>query len=295
MNCPTLRGGLQSKKPTANKTSEFHVIEFQQPEKTGFELRWQIFGITFRVLPSFFLISALLSGVFVWQVVGNNLVVLAIGIAIDVACIFFALLFTEFVQGLVYRSYGLRSTVLLQELGGGIYPESPPPTALQRIVVALAAPASSFLLFAIIEFSEKEYHWSKTNDYVFFAYIILWVVSLFWGIIGLLPIFPYPGGRVLLEILSVVSPRNGLIWTLTISIAMGISYIAYTFAVLYLHQMKPIPLPGGVSLPANYLLAIFIGLATMRNWQLLQLARSIQGRQRQQDDHDYDDRDRWER
>jgi stage IV sporulation protein FB len=269
------------------------VIEFREPPQTGFELRWSMFGVRFRVLPSFFLISALLSAFFVWQVVGNNPVLLAIGIALDVACIFFAFVFTELVQGLVYRSYGLRSTVVLRELGGGIYPEAPPPTVLQRIVVALASPASSFLLFAIVHYSDEYYHWSDVNQLLWFAYKILWIISLFWGIIGLLPIFPYPGGRVLLEVMNVVSPRNGLVLTLGISILLGIAYVAYTFAVIYMRQPE-IPLVRGVSLPASILLAIFIALATMQNWQLLQYARATRGRPSEPVD-DYGDRAPWEK
>ena len=270
------------------------MIEFREPPRTGFELTWQMFGIRFRVLPSFFVFSALLAAFFIWQVVPNDPVTLVIGVALDVACIFTAFVFTEFVQGIVYRSYGLRSTVLLQEIGGGIYPEAPPPTALQRIVVALAAPASSFFLFAIVHYSDQQFHWSEANQLLGFAYWILWIISLFWGIIGLLPIFPYPGGRVLLEVLNFLSPRNGLVLTLGISIVLGVAYVAYTFAVRYLHQMREIPLVEGVSLPANVLLAIFIALATMRNWQLLQHARA---RRRGYQDavDDYDDREPWER
>ena len=270
------------------------MIEFREPPRTGFELRWQLFGVQFRVLPSFFLISALLSAFFIWQLVGNDPLSFVVGIVIDVACIFFAFVFTELVQGLVYRSYGLRSTVLLQELGGGIYPEASPPTALQRIVVALAAPASSFLLFAVVHYSDEQYHWSRAHQWVYFAYLMLWIISLFWGIIGLLPIFPYPGGRVMLEILSVISPRNGLVLTLGISIVLGIAYIAYTVAVRYLRQMQPIPLPGGVFLPANILLAIFIALATMRNWELLRHARSMR-RGYDEPVDDYGDHAPWER
>ena len=117
-------------------------------------------------------------------------------------------MFTELVQGLVYRSYGLRSTVVIQDFGGGIYPEHEPPTALQRIVVALSNPASSFLLCAIVYYSNQEYDWKNVNPYLGFAYFILWIISLFWGIIGLLPIFPYPGGRVLMELF--VSCRRGM-------------------------------------------------------------------------------------
>src|SRR5688500_5737467 len=41
------------------------VLTFQEPPRTGFEITWSLFGIRFRVLPSFFLISALLAYLFI--------------------------------------------------------------------------------------------------------------------------------------------------------------------------------------------------------------------------------------
>jgi len=261
------------------------VIEFREPSRTGFELRWSMFGVRFRVLPSFFIIAALLAYVFVRLDV--------VAMAVDVACIFIAIAFTELVQGLVYRSYGLRSTVIIQEFGGGIYPEREPPTVLQRIAVALASPASSFLLYAIVFYSNKEYHWAAAVPYGNFAYQILYIVTAFWGIIGLLPILPYPGGRVMLEVLTAISPRNGLVATLTISIVVGLAYIAYVAAVLLGH-MREVPLVENFVLPASIIIAVFFALAVMHNWQMLRYARSMR---RGQDDpvDDYGDHAPWER
>ena len=261
------------------------MIEFRPPPQTGVELRWSMFGVRFRVLPSFFLISALLAFFFV----GFNL----LAIAIDVACIFFAVVFSELVQGLVYRSYGLRSTVVIQEFGGGIYPDHEPPTVLQRITAALSNPASCFLLFALVYYSNQEYNWAATSPYANFAYRILWLISLFWGIIGLLPIFPYPGGKVMLELLTAASPRNGFVWTLVVSILVGLAYIGYTVAV-YFGKMREVPLVENVTLPASIILAVFVALATIRNWQFLQYARA-QRRGYQEPVDDYGDRAPWER
>jgi vacuolar-type H+-ATPase subunit I/STV1 len=267
------------------------VIEFHEPPQTGFELRWALFGVRFRVFPSFFGISAVLAAVFLWPLARNQ-VTLAIGVAIDVACIFFAIVFTEFVQGLVYRSYGLRSTAVLQEFGGGIYPDAEPPTALQRIVAYLSNPVSSLLLFAIVHYSEEHYRWSQTSPYAGFAYLILWIVTLFWGIIGFLPIFPYPGGRVMLEVLNLISPRSGLALTLVLSILFGVAYIVYTVAVRFLHAMHEVRLVENVTLPANIFLAIFVALATAHNWQLLGYVRAQHRNHRTDDD---EDRSPWEK
>jgi stage IV sporulation protein FB len=261
------------------------VLEFREPPRTGFELAWSLVGIRFRVMPSFFLIAAVIAFLFV----GFN----AIAIAIDVGCIFFAIVFTEFVQGLVYRSYGLRSTVVVQDFGGGVYPEREPATALERIVAALSSPASSFLLFAVVYFSNEKYDWENINAYSGFAFRMLRLVSLFWGIIGLLPIFPHPCGRVMMELLTLVSPRHGLATTLVISIVLALAYIAYTVAV-YSRSMQEIPLLKGAVLPASIIVSVFLGFATARNWQLLQMVRAQQ-RPYQTDQDEYDDRAPWER
>jgi hypothetical protein len=245
-----------------------------------------MFGIRFRILPSFFLIAALLAYLFV----GWN----PIAIALDVGCIFVSIFFTEIVQAVVYRSYRLRCTVVIQEFGGGVYPEVEPPSALQRITAALSNPAASFLLYAVVYYSNQEYQWAAASPpYTRFVYEMLKLISVVWGVIGLLPIFPYPGGLVLLELLNFASPRNGLVWTLGVSIVGGLAYIAYTAAV-YFRYMREIPLTDGYTLPANVFLAVFLILATMRNWQLLQYARA-QRRGYQEPVDDYGDHAPWER
>jgi len=260
------------------------VSVVHEPPRTGLELRWNLFGIRFRIFPSFFLLTALIAFLFV----GPN----PIAIAIDVACIFVAIVFTELVQGLVYRSYGLRSTVVIREFIGGIYPEAEPPTAIQRIVVALSSPASSFLLFALVYYSNQEYHWAEANKYAAFAYFILWLVTLFWGIIGLLPVYPYPGGRVMFEVLSLISPGAGLVLTLVISIVVGLAYIAYSVAVL-MGNLRTIELVEGVRLPASIIVSVFFALSVIQNWQILQYVLA-QRRGQRRDMDEYDDRRPWE-
>jgi hypothetical protein len=264
------------------------VVLFREPPRTGVELSWRMLGIRFRILPSFFLIAGLLAYLFV----GLNI----IAIALDVGCIFFAILFTEVVQALVYRSYGLRSTVLIQEFGGGVYPESEPPTALQRITAALSNPAASFLLYAVVYYSNQEYRWSGAGPpWTGFVYQMLTLISQVWGVIGLLPVFPYPGGLVLLEILTVVSRRNGLVWTLGLSVVGGLAYVAYTAAV-YFGYIRELPLVEHVTLPASLLLAVFLLMATLRNFQLLQSARAARRGYREPGYDDYDDDRRpWDR
>ena len=277
VNCPDKRVGLQSKKNNVAESTGA-IVSYQEPPRTGSELTWSMFGIRFRVFPSFFLYSAIIA----YIIVGSFK---PIPIAIDVGCIFLSVVFTEFVQGLVYRSYGLRSTAIIRDFVGGIYPEAEPPTAIQRIVVALAYPASAFLLYAIVFYSNVEYAWSQKSPNADFAYRILTIISMFWGIIGLLPIYPYSGGKVMMELLSVITPRWGLLLTVILSIAVGLAYIAYTVAVL-MNKFPPVILVDDVRLPASIIVSIFFVLAVLQNWQILQMILAQRREPRVHDDYD---------
>lgn len=269
------------------------MIQVREPPRTGFELAWTILGIRFRIFPSFFLVYGLIIGLFAWPVIGRNPMALALAIALNVGCVFVAIIFVSFVQGLVYRSYGLRSTVVVREFFSGLHPEAEPPTMLQRIGVALSYSAACFLLLALVYYSDQQYEWSKTSLIAGIIYRIMYFISWFWAVIGLLPIYPYPGGRIMLELLSWMSPRHGLTTTLVISMLVGIAYVAYTIAV-YSGSIREIELWKGVFLYSSMILAFFFALSVFQNWELLQMVRAQQHRFRTDQD-DYDDRAPWER
>jgi hypothetical protein len=261
-----------------------------EPDRGGFELGWSLFGVRFRIFPSFFLFSGLLAAVLIWVVFPKlPPEKFIIGVVVDVACIFVALAFTGFIQGLVYRSYGIRSSVVIQEFGSGVHPEAMPPLRLQRIVVALASPASSFLLFALVYYSNQEWHWSRTSLYAEFAYLILYIITLVWGILGFLPMFPYPGGKVMLELLSFVTPRYGIQLTLGLSILIGLAVLADT-AILLIKGRSYIPWMNTLHPYIRIFIAIFFAINTAQNWHLLQRSR-VTVRQAEE----YDDRSEWEK
>jgi hypothetical protein len=271
------------------------VIRFREPSRTGFELAWTLLGIRFRVFPSFFLVYGIITALFAWTVplIRNDPIALAFVVALNVGCVFVAILFVSFVEGLVYRTYGLRSTVVVREFSSGLYPETQPPTVLQRIAVALSYPGACFLLLAMLVYSDKSYHWSQTSKIAEVIFDLMRLICLVWAVIGLLPIFPYPGGRVMLEIFSLMSPRHGLAMTLVISILVGIAYIAYSVAV-YLGHVREIELWNGVYLYSSLFISIFFALSVMQNWETLQIVRAQQKTYDTRSD-EYDDRAPWER
>jgi len=269
------------------------VVQFREPPRSGIELAWSLFGIRFRIAPSFFLVYGIIIALLAWPQLGRDPIALALCVALNLFGIGVATLFVGFVQALVYRSYGLRSAVIVREFMSGTYPEAEPPTALQRIVVALSYAAGCFLLFAIIYYSDRQYGWSKTSILAGLVFLTLKLICLFWAIVALLPVFPYPGGRAMLEVLTLASPRNGLAMTLWLSILVGVAYIAYTVAVL-MGRLPEVEIVDGWVLPASIILAVFFALSVMQNWQTLQVIRSQRTMYRTDVD-EYDDRAPWER
>ena len=104
---------------------------------------------------------------------------------------------------------------------------------------------------------------------------------------------PYPGGRVLLEVLGSASPRFGFEATIWISILVGLVLIADT-VWLFLDHPSQLPYLNQLGRYMRILLGIFVALATLHNWQLLRYARSMR---RGYDDpvDDYGDHAPWER
>ena len=253
--------GINHPSPKGSEVYEEHT-----PPRQAGELRWSLFGVSFRVVPSFWLYAALVAYFILNPFFAGNQ--LLIGVAIDVGCIFAAIVFTLFVQGLIYRSYGLYSTVIVSDFSSGIYPEAEPPLVLQRIVVALSGPISSFILFAVVFYSNAEFQWAKMSPYAGFAYQILVIISLFWGILGLLPIYPYSCGKVMLEVFAFFAPVKGIILTLVISILIALAYVAYVVGV-YFFQVPRLILIDKWPLPAAPIAAIFFGFSILKNVQLL--------------------------
>ncbi|MEZ6140687.1 MAG: hypothetical protein R3B84_08970 [Zavarzinella sp.] len=260
-------------------------MSFQQPYRSPFELRWRMAGIEFRVTPTFWIIALLIA----YFVIGRFHPAL---MAVDVACIFVSLVFGLLVRGLVYRSYGLRSVAVLQDLGSSVTPEAEPPFTIQRIVAALSTPAAAFALFMLVRITNKEFNWARSHPpYTVFAYIILYYVNLVWGILSLLPVFPMSGGVVIKEILTKFSPINGLRATFILSFLIGAAYCVYCIMVLT-NNMERVMVTKDLPLPANLFAAFIFGFLAYQNLMILNhVNRQIKQIRSIRNDTEYIDKD----
>jgi Zn-dependent protease len=176
------------------------------PSPTPYDLRFRALGIPVRVHPLFWLITALLC-----QSVQLE------KIAIFVACAFVSILVHEYGHGLVARAFGYDAAIVLYGMGGLTYSEAERQTPWQRLAVVAAGPGVQLLLAGAIYASARAFGRPEPGSVGSLILTDLFVISLFWAVFNLLPVWPMDGGQLTKVILSMFSRRHGARWAHIIS------------------------------------------------------------------------------
>ena len=191
-------------------------------QRTPFDLNFRLFGIPVRVHPSFWLIAAF----FAWPLADRGIPFWFLG----VGCLFVLLILHELGHALMFRCYHMGSVILLYSFGGMAIPEGRLPVRSWRIIVTLAGPMANFLLSGLIWGSNFVEAWAPTNDYTRIIYFYFFWVSLYLGLLNLLPVYPLDGGQISRELWMKSQPRMGLINSLRLSMIVAIAFAVYAFA-----------------------------------------------------------------
>ena len=201
-----------------------------EPPRTQYDLNFSLFGITVRVHPFFWLVGAFLgarspdlTGLLVW-----------------VAVLFVAILVHELGHALAMLAYGFLPSITLYGMGGLTSANrarsfrSASPNALGSIVISAAGPVAGFVFAACIIgailLSGRQV--AVVQGGSFGASILieqigslashqfvhgLLFVSIIWGAVNLLPVYPLDGGQISREVFLQVSPRDGIRQSLMLS------------------------------------------------------------------------------
>lgn len=152
-------------------------------------LRFKIFGFPVTVHWMFWLIMVLIfSNIGGGSAEGFRLVVVAVALG------FVSILGHELGHAWFQRKYGGNPQIMLHGMGGvaisqGMF------TRNQSLVITGAGPAVSLILAGIGYVALRAVPFQ--NDYLVFAFWILFIMNLTWGIFNLLPVLPMDGGRLL--------------------------------------------------------------------------------------------------
>jgi stage IV sporulation protein FB len=241
---------------------------FFEPTQTPYDLRWRMLGTQVRVSPWFWLMSVFLG----WSAmnVGGFPFLLA-----WVGCVFVSILVHEFGHVLMGRLFGSEGHIVLYSFGGLAVGSNALANRWQRIAVCFAGPGAGFVLLAGvllvarngIDFRPWPVFEGLPNVPPLAGEAIgdlIWI-NLGWGLLNLLPIWPLDGGQISRDLLSWVSPGNG------IRAAYGLSILVA--GSLAIHALLPKPLVP--FLPArDQFVAILFGLLALNNFVALQAERS---------------------
>ncbi len=281
---------------------------FAEPPRTRFDLHFNIGRFPVRVSPWFWL-TCLLLGLAGQRGNSDPALVLIFG-----GALFFSILIHELGHALAIRHFGLRSRIILYQLGGlatieeeHSYLPSYEQTASNpksMILIALAGPAAGFafaalltvvLLISPIGFRFVLGHpvtgvgWEMHSLPIRVEALIsnLLYINILWGLVNLLPVFPLDGGQVARELMSAKSPREGMERSLQLSAITG--GVVAVLAVVHFFRLR--------DYGSGLFLGLMFGMLAFGSYRALQMLRAhggygggYGGR-----GHEADDDDWWKR
>lgn len=241
-----------------------------EPQRTQYDLHFQIAGIPVRVHPLFWLAALILGYTGAQGSEDAGALVL-----VWVSAMFVSILVHELGHAFTMRYFGESPQVVLYLMGGlaisggsasSLNYGGRHRSRLSQIIISAAGPAAGFLLagwvvalllatgggvvFAgqIIPFIT-----GVSNPYLYALVFYLLLINVLWGLINLLPVYPLDGGQIARELLVGKNPSEGMRQSLWLSVVTGAAV-----AVLGLIFLK------------SLFMAILFGSLAFSSYQLLQ-------------------------
>jgi stage IV sporulation protein FB len=233
-----------------------------EPQRTAYDLHFQIAGIPVRVHPLFWLAALILGANGMWDAAGKVDPEAGMQLLIWTGVLFVSILVHELGHACVMRYFGQVPRIVLYMLGGlaiadresgfGFRPVSRR-TPQQQILISLAGPAAGFLLasltVALLISLGGEFQFDSSRPPFFYSSVApanasrplvmlingLLFLNIFWGLVNLLPVLPLDGGQVARELFEMADHRNGLVRCLWLSVITGV--VVAVGGWLFLHDM----------------------------------------------------------
>jgi stage IV sporulation protein FB len=203
-----------------------------EPPPHEWDFHFSLLGYPVRI-HFFFWIMALMMGINLKDPVLVGIWVVAVALCI---------LLHEMGHAVVMRAYGYFPSIVLYAFGGLAIPHAgrygmPRPGPWGQILILFAGPASGFILTAILVLG---LHYGGYRVEIFdptwrdviprvdianphlhaFVYFVF-EISVMWGLLNLLPIYPLDGGQIAQELFYLNNPRDAVRPALILSVIVG--------------------------------------------------------------------------
>ncbi len=194
---------------------------------TPFDLQMHLFRIPVRVIPTFWLVAALLG----WNPERLDLVFLW------VMCVFGSVLFHELGHALTAEAFGYRPEIVLQHFGGyAAYLPGRDYSPWKSLLITIAGPIPQLMLGLLVLFSSPwVLDWlnphlnDRSLEYVYYTIHYLVFINVGWALMNLLPVLPLDGGRIVQALLDGAGLRDAEGVALKISVGVGALVTAAAF------------------------------------------------------------------
>ncbi len=247
---------------------------FCDPAPSPYDLNFKLFGFPVRIHYGFWL-GALILG-------SNNFRSLK-EMLIWVSAMFAAILIHELGHAFAGRYFGAYPSIILYAMGGltsDARNYESERTAFRRVFISFAGPGAGFLFVAAVAMVARltgvPVTWEKPFDFFpnqlsffpiiyfaspilsFWVYLVIWM-SIVWGLLNLLPIYPLDGGQIARNLLlSLPIPDPFLI-------SLCLSFGCASVVALYCGANR------------SWLAALFFGSFAYDNFRMIQSYRSRRG------------------
>ena len=254
-----------------------------EPQRTAWDVNFQIFGFPVRIHPLFWVVGLVLG----YRGEADPIWLLTCMVAV-----FVSILIHELGHAFLIRRFGRPAHIVLYGMGGlaieghdtphsawSSFSFEPPRrsrTPTEQIIISFAGPAAGFIFAAIIialvfatgghvYFGFGRFYipgfevelggaLGENQNLYGLVYVLLYF-NVFWGLMNLLPVFPLDGGQIAQQILIVKDPWGGVVKSLWLSIivASGTAFV------------------GGALFRDPFIVLLFISLAVSNYLALQQM------------------------
>ena len=226
-----------------------------EPSRSDYDLQFRLFGLPVRIHPLFWVISLFLG--MQGSIEDMSLWLLLLGCW--VAAVFVSILVHELGHALpLAYYYGARTWIILYGMGGLAchepYYRKRVPGTWGTIAYTAAGPFAGFALAGVLVSVlllcriEVVLKWISFGDLIFIPYVLvdrvgffqsvaflpryvmiafyvlidnILYISIFWGLLNLLPLYPLDGGHIAREFFLMLDRRRGIVNSLWLSVFTG--------------------------------------------------------------------------
>jgi Zn-dependent protease len=267
-----------SSRDSTPRTDRIFAVILLEPNRTNYDLHFWLFGVSVRIHPMFWLLSAVLG--WSWMEIGFEYVL------VWIACVFVSILIHEMGHVFMGRVFGTDSYVVLYSFGGLAVGANALANRWKRIAVCFAGPAGGFLLLGILMLILRLLapdnfdilldevrklvgldpllppRFPTVTDAIIIDMVF---INLSWGLMNLLPIWPLDGGQICRDSCTWLSRHNG------VRISLGISFVlAGILAIHCLMAAYDQPLIPFLGRVGGKFPAIMFGLLALQSFAELQ-------------------------